>query len=93
MHHGDIVNMIDTTNNNFTNHTTEFIKNQQVDFIYEAAKQEMKIRSNYGQFLAQNQLVLEALRLNRCLTGILIRKDLMWHLLLYQERFLCMKVV
>jgi hypothetical protein len=64
MHHGDIVNMIDTTDNNFMNHTMKFIKNQRVDFIYEAAKQEMKIRVNYGRFLAQNQLVLEALRLN-----------------------------
>jgi hypothetical protein len=64
MHHGDIVNMIDTTDNNFTNHTTELIKNQRVGFIYEAAKQEMKIRVNYGRFLAKCQLVLEALRLN-----------------------------
>jgi hypothetical protein len=64
MHYGDIVNMIDTTTNSINHQISEFITDQHVDFICEASKHEMKIRVHYDQFLAQNQLVLEALRLN-----------------------------
>ena len=56
--------MIDTTTNSINHQISEFITNQHVDFIYEASKHKMKIRDHYDQFLAQNQLVLEALRLN-----------------------------
>jgi hypothetical protein len=75
MHYGDIVNIIDTTTNGMNNRISEFITNQRVDFIYEGSKHEMKIRVHYDRFLAQNQLVLEALGLNTPLPERQINRD------------------
>ncbi len=42
----------------------EFITNQRVDFLYEAANRSMKIGVNYSRILAQHPLLTTTLRLN-----------------------------
>jgi hypothetical protein len=64
MHHGDAVNMIDITRNAAVDPNKEFTCDQCVDFIFDEVKRSMKIRAHYSKFLAQNEAVGAALRLN-----------------------------
>ncbi len=56
--------MIDITRNAAVDRNKEFICDQRVDFIFDEVKRSMKIRAHYSKFLAQNEAVGAALRLN-----------------------------